>query len=240
MIDRSLADVVATWGTVLLVAGVWGITRTLTRISGTYEPLVASFAGGVSLAFVLLELFVELVDGIAHELHVRAGPEPVHTIATLILVGASVAFAANLYVERHRESWRSYGIALVPQVVYRALVGAALDEELHTSPRAFAVFWTAMVLHLGIAEHHLDMAYPREHRGPWRFTAGASPLIGAALWAWAEPSMGMFHVLLALVTGATILSIFREEIPPARDVRAGAFFGGILVFGALVQARWWL
>lgn len=240
MTGRALADVAAASGTVLLVVGMWGVARALTRISSAHERMVASFAGGVSLAFVLLELFVELVEGAAHDLHVRAGPEPVHTIATTILVGASLAFAANVYGERHPGSWRSYGIALGPQVVYRGLVGAALDEELNASPRAFAVFWIAMVLHLGVAEHRLDIAYGREHRGPWRAAAAASPMIGAALWALAEPSIGTFHVLLALVAGATILSIFREEIPPAREVRAGAFFGGIVLFGALVQARWWL
>jgi hypothetical protein len=228
--------VVAT--TALLGAGTLAVARALTRISVDRERLVASFAGGVSLAFVLLELFVELVEGAAHDLSLRAGPEPVHTIATLILVGASVAFAANLYGERHRESWKSYGIAVFPQVLYRALVGAALDEELRTNPRAFVVFWVAMVLHLGVAEHRLDVTYPAEHKGPWRVLGAVAPLVGVAVWARTDPSMATFHVLLAIVAGATILSIFREEIPTAREVRVVAFFTGVAIFGALIQARW--
>jgi hypothetical protein len=240
MNPRFQTDVVAASGAVLLVLATLGLARALTRISAVHDRLAASFVGGVSLAFVLLELFVELVRGTEHDLHVRAGPQPMHTIASLILLGASIAFAANLYGERHAESWGSYAIRLAPQIVYRMLVGAALDEELHTSPRAFAVFWVAMALHLGVAEHHLEVGYAREHRGPWRVAAAASPVIGAALWALAEPSSGTYHELLALLAGATMLSIFREEIPSAKEVHVGAFYGGIVLFGALVEARWWL
>ena len=224
----------------LLVAAIVAAARALRRVSIARERAVASFAGGVSLAFVMLELLVELVEGTAQDLRVRAGPQPVHTIATLVLVGACVAFAASLYGERHRHGWRNYAIAAAPQLGYRALVGAALVEELHISLRAFVVFWLAMVLHLGIAEHRLDAAWPRAHRGPSRLAVLAAPLFGAGFWAWAEPTLATFHVLLALVAGATILGIFREEIPSLRETRAFAFFSGVVAFSVIVQARWWM
>jgi hypothetical protein len=233
-----VAEIVAAIGTVLLVVGLMLVARALTHVSEANERLVASFAGGVSLAFVLLDLFVELVEGTAHELHVRAGPESVHTIAVLILAGAALAFAANVLGMKRRA--HSHAIALVPQILYRALIGAALEEELHEGKRAFALFWLAMVLHLGIAEHTLDRRYPERHRGVWRVLGAVSPILGAGIAAAAKPSLATTHEILAVVAGATILSIFEEEIPSPAEVKLGAFFGGLLAFGALVQARWWM
>lgn len=103
-----------------------------------------------------------------------------------------------------------------------------------------SVFWLAMVLHLGVTDHRLTLAFPNEHRGLWRWAGIASPLAGAAAWVLVTASLAVFHLVLALVAGATILSIFREEIPSARDVRVRAFLAGIAIFGVLVQARWWL
>jgi hypothetical protein len=60
------------------------------------------------------------------------------------------------------------------------------------------------------------------------------------LWAFGAPEHAWLQVLLALVAGATIPSVFREEIPAARDVRMGALFSGVILFGLLVQMRWWL
>jgi hypothetical protein len=97
-----------------------------------------------------------------------------------------------------------------------------------------------MVLHLGVMEHALDRTYPEKHRGASRLLGAVSPIVGAGIAALAEPSVSVFHEVLAVVAGATILSIFEEEIPSPAEVKLGAFFGGLLAFGALVQARWWL
>lgn len=235
-------DLVALGGSAALSVGLWLVSNALTRMSLARERLVASFAGGVSLAFVLLELFVELAEGASHALHdvVRVGPEPIHTTALLILAGAVATFAAHVHNARHAESWRSYVLALGPQALYGVLVGAALDGEVHESWRSFSVFLLAMVLHLGVTEHRLAAQFPGEHRGPWRAVALGAPLVGALFWIVGAPGHAWLQVLLALVAGATIPSVFREEIPPARDVRIGVLFSGITLFGLLVEVRWWL
>jgi hypothetical protein len=237
-----IAGIAALAAAVLLVVGRELVARALTHASNAREKLVASFAGGVSLAFVLLELFVELAEGTGHDLHhvIRAGPEPVHTTALLILAGTIVVFAAHVYDSRHDESWRSYTVAATPQALYGALVGAAIDAEVHESWRGSAVLWLAMLLHLGVADYRLAIRFPREHRGVGRFLVVGAPLAGEAVWILAAPTHGTFQLVLALVAGATILSIFREELPRASEVRMDAFLAGIVVFGGLVQARWWL
>jgi hypothetical protein len=232
------AALAAALGTLVLVAGVWSVARALRRASAKNEKLVASFVGGVSLTFVVLDLFVELFQASTHELHVRAGPEPEHTIAMLILAGAAAGLAANVYAGRRRS--HAYAVAVVPFILYATLVGAALEEELHEGVGAFVIFALAMMLHFGVAEHGLDHAFPDEHRGLTRVVTIFAPLIGATASALIEPSLTSAHEIVAVIAGATILSIFREEIPSPADVKLRAFFAGVVAFGALVYARWWL
>ncbi len=224
-------------GTLVLVAGVWLLSRALRRASANNEQLVASFAGGVSLSFVMLDLFVELFQAAGHDLHVRAGPEPEHTIALLILVGAAGALAANVYAGRRRS--HAYAVAVIPFIAYGTLVGAALEEELHEGVGAFVIFALAMMLHFGVAEHGLDHAFPNEHRGVVRVVTIVAPLVGATVSALIEPSLTSAHEIIAVIAGATILSIFRDEIPSPSDAKLRAFFAGVVAFGALVYARWW-
>ena len=217
------------------------VARGLRRVSASREQLVASFAGGVSLAFVMVELFVELAEGAVDELHelVRAGPDPIHTVAMLILAGTVLAVVAEAHGSRCTER-RAYRVSVVPVVIYGMLVGAALVEELQESALSFGAFWLAMALHLGVTQHRLEATFQEEHAGVGRVCTAASPAVGAVVWAAVLPPITVFHVLLALVAGSTILSIFRDEIPSARSLNARAFVVGIVLFVALAQARWWL
>ncbi len=43
---------------------------------------------------------------------------------------------------------------------------------------------------------------------------------------------------LVLATGATLLGIFREEIPAPQYARVPAFLAGVAVFGVVIQLRW--
>ncbi|HSQ62178.1 MAG TPA: hypothetical protein VLM85_03150 [Polyangiaceae bacterium] len=223
----------------LLVIVAMGASRLLGRVSASRAQIVSSFAGGVSLSFVLLELFVELLEGSSEEVHhiLRAGPEPVHTIALLMLAGAAATFAGHVYVERYAERPHGYLLVLTPNTAYSALVGAALVEEAHESVRGFVVFWLAMAIHLGIVHHRFAKEFPSEV-GHARGVLAASLLAGAIVWAVVGPPVGVFHLLLAVVAGSTLLGIFREEIPAPQYARVPAFLAGVAVFGAIIQLRW--
>lgn len=235
-------DAIAITAGALLAGASALVARALGKLSARRKRIVASFAGGVSIAFVLLELFVELVEGAVEDLHhvFRAGPQPIHTMAVLMLVGTVIAFFASSYAETHKETRVTYRLSIAPRIAYGALVGAALDGQIHESFHAFAVFWIAMSLHLGVTAYHVDEVFPNEHRGLWRGLSIAAPAIGALAWAAGSPPSGMFHFLLALVAGATTLGIWRDEIPDARDVGIVSFFVGLISFSALIQAHWWL
>jgi hypothetical protein len=218
------------------------VSRGLGSVSKKRDSLVRSLAGGVSVAFVVLDLFVELAEGSAHELHriVQAGPEPVHTVAVLLLLGMLGTFVTAAWVAHRNGARRRHRVALAPHLGYSALVGGALIQEAREGPLALALFWIAMAIHLGVVDHSFVTRYPVEHGARAAVAAAAALLAGAAAWTILEPPAGVFHVILALVAGATLLTAFRDELPSPKDARIGPIVAGAASFAALEQLRWWL
>lgn len=225
----------------LLVIAQMAISRALARASTSRRQAVASFAGGVSLAFVTLDLLVELVAGSGSEAdHLHESASTFETIAVLLLAGIVAAFVADTYASRRESGRLGYMVAFAPRVVYGALVGAALVEEARESPRGFALFWLAMAIHLGVTDHWLAHTFEKEHRPRSRWIFAAVLLGGAIVWTMTEPAASVFHALLAVVGGATLLGVFREEIPTALDARLRPFVTGVVLFGGLAALRWQL
>ena len=227
---------------VLLGAAAFGVSRALVGASARREELVRSAAGGLSVAFVMLDLFVELAQGSAGGLHeiVRAGPEPIHTIAVLLLVGVLGTFVAAAWVERRRGGHGAHLVEAIPHLGYSALVGATLVEEAHEGIAALAVFWIAMAIHLGVVDHGFLERFPGRHRARWTAASSGALVTGALLWTYASPPEGVFPLLLALVAGTTLLLAFRDELPEPKDARIGAVAAGAAAFALLQQLRWWL
>ncbi len=217
-------------------------TRGLKRLSRERDDVVRSAAGGVSVSFVLLDLFVELAQGSSSGSHavVRAGPQPVHTVAVLLLVGTLGTFVVASWMARRADTRSSYVVAQAPYLGYLVLVGATLVEEAHDGVVPLLLIWIAMAIHLSVLEHGLGERFAGQHGVRGALTSAAALLGGTALWTFASPDAAVFNLILALVAGATLLIAFRDELPSPERARPGAVLAGAAVFAALQQLRWWL
>ncbi|MGZ3456032.1 MAG: hypothetical protein ACXVEF_40880 [Polyangiales bacterium] len=200
---------------------------------------MSSFAGGVAIAFVLLQLLVELVAHVSEELHAALplGAEPLHTLVLVVLAGMTAFCIAHAYASRGPESNRTYAALAIPYAIYSMLVGAALVEEIHHGPKAFALYVLAMALHLAVSDQHLGAHFPLEHQGVVRGLVTSAPFLGAVGWVVLAPPAPVFDVTLALVAGATLLNAIREELPAPAYMRSWAFLAGVLIYGALIEVR---
>ena len=223
---------------VALAVGVFVFARLLERVSNRRANMVHSLAGGVTVAFVMLDLFVELAEGseAAHGL-VRGGPEPVHTTAVLLLVGMVATFATAALVA-HRGRQRHL-VELGPHLGYSVLVGGALVEEAHEGPIPLALFWIAITIHLAVVDHGFSHRFHVEQQWWTTLARAIAIIIGALVWHVAAPPMGVFHIVLALVAGGTLLMAFRDEIPSPEEANLGALVAGAAMFTLLQQIRWW-
>ena len=219
------------------------LARALDRASRSQAAVVQSFAGGFSLAFVLLDLFVDLAEGTTSEqLHtiVRAGPEPIHTTAMLLLVGTLGTFLTAALVSHRDGPSRRHAAEIIPHFGYSTLIGAALVEEAREGLVAVALFWIAMAAHLAVIDHGFFVRFDRFH-GAWsRLGCAAALLVGGIAWELLAPPLAVFHVVLAVVGGSTLLLAFRDEMPSPKTARAGAILAGAATFTLIEQVRWWL
>ena len=223
---------------VALALGVYVFARLLEHVSNRRANIVRSLAGGVTVAFVMLDLFVELAEG-SEEAHavVRGGPEPVHTTAVLLLVGMVATFVTAAFVA-HRGRQRHL-VELAPHLGYSVLVGAALVEEAHEGPVPLALFWLAITIHLAVVDHGFSHRFHVEHQRWTTFARAIAIVVGALVWQIAAPPVGVFHIVLALVAGGTLLMAFRDEIPSPEEANVGALVTGAVLFTLLQQVRWW-
>ena len=223
---------------VALALGVYLFARLLEHVSSRRANIVRSLAGGVTVAFVVLDLFVELAEGTdeAHAI-VRGGPEPVHTTAVLLLVGMIATFVTAAFVAHHGR--QRHLVELTPHLGYSLLVGGALVEEAHEGPLPLALFWIAITIHLAVVDHGFSHRFHLEHQRWTTFARAIAIVIGALVWHVAAPSVGVFHIVLALVAGGTLLMAFRDEIPSPERANVGALVAGAAVFTLLQQLRWW-
>jgi len=228
-------------GAALLALGASLLSRALATASRTREELVRSAAGGVTVAFVILDLFVDLARGSVEELHeiIRAGPEPVHTVAVLLLVGTLGSFVAASRVARAGSERARHVVALVPHCAYTFLVGGTLAEQANEGVAAAALYCVAMAVHLGVVDQRFAERFPNRHRSWPRLAASVSVVAGATVWTLAEPSPGVFQLTLALVAGGTLLLAFREELPLPQRANAGAIVAGAALVTLLQELRWW-
>jgi hypothetical protein len=233
-----MGDAIAITAAVALGLGVFVFARLLEHASKRRANIVHSLAGGVTVAFVLLDLFVELAEG-SGEAHgiVRGGPEPVHTTAVLLLAGMLGTFVTAAFVA-HRGKQRHI-VELTPHVGYSLLVGAALTEEAHEGAFALALFLVVITIHLAVVDHGFSQRFHLEHRRWPTLARAIAIVVGALVWHVTSPPLGVFHVVLALVAGGTLLMAFRDEIPSPEKANVGALVAGAAIFTLLQQVRWW-
>lgn len=214
-------------------------SRSLARLAPNSERAVASFAGGVSITYVVLQLLVELFEDARYGAHAALpiAETPLRTLVLLLLLGMVVYTLVQSYAARRAEGPRSYAAVVVPFAIYSMLVGAALVDELHHGLEPFLLYVAAMALHLTVSDHQLSVHFPHEHHGAARAAVVLAPMTGVIAWTVLSPPENLFDVMLAIVAGGTLLYGIREELPAPTKLRPGAFLAGVAVFFALIALR---
>ncbi|HEX7117709.1 MAG TPA: hypothetical protein VF212_02920 [Longimicrobiales bacterium] len=197
-----------------------------------------SFAAGVSIAYIFVDLLPELFA--------KAGRrDTVELVSLVALLGLTVAYALERLALHGRRPHAGDRIQAPPAsifwlhvsgfAVYNALIGIVM---LHVEPptvTTLAGFAVAMAFHMavndvGLREHHRDL-FDRIGRP---VLAAAVPAGWAIGWA-AAPSR---DVLLpgAFLAGGVLLNSIKGELPAEHDVWLWAFVLGEVLYGALLLA----
>lgn len=232
----------------LVLAALHFLAPRLRRLPGIPEAATASFAGGISVAYVFLHLLPELAEGnegVAEALRRQLEDSPLLDLAIFLvaLLGFVVFYGLERLAQRSRSPGTDppagvYALHLGSFAVYNALITYTMPLRLRTGIVFALLFSLAMGLHFVITDRGLAEQYPRRFRASGRLILSAALLGGWVLvLVFAPTNVLIVSLLTAFLGGSVLLNVFKEEIPTDRSSRFGWFVIGLAGYALLLGAE---
>lgn len=234
--------------TVLLLCAVHVAAGTDVVQRRRWTPRMLSFAAGMSVSYVFLDILPDLSQRQAAVDALGILTMLDRHVYVLALVGLIISFwveAASRTSRRQRRraggpdqtGQAVYRLSMASTVVQNAAIGYAIGSPGDPAVEPMWLFAVALGLHFLVNDHALV-----EHHGDRYHRQGRWWLVGALLVGWAAgsvPSIGLpsaiLPMVLAYIAGGTILNILRHELPDTgRSSDVGAFLLGAAGYTALL------
>ncbi|SDY35044.1 hypothetical protein [Citreimonas salinaria] len=194
----------------------------------TPRSLWLSTAGGVSIAYVFVHLLPEL-GHFSRDTELHAG------LYVAALAGFVGFYGIEAHIRRTSDDDAAFRLHLTSYAGYNVVVGYLLDAQAREEPLAGLLFYAfALSLHLIINDRALAERHGARHAGGGRLTLAGSVATGVLVGAFVELPEAAVAVFFALLAGATVLTVIKEELPKQRQSRFGAFAGGALLYSVLL------
>jgi hypothetical protein len=189
-----------------------------------------SIASGVSVAYVFVHILPDLARG---QHHVQATGQLrfiEHHVYLLALFGMMAFYGLELLVRRHRRKQGDeesspgvFWVHMVSFALYNTLIGYLLVHRDEPGGQNLLFFVIAIGMHFivndfGLRDHH-HRRY--DHIGRW--VLAAAVVAGWGLGLIGSLSKALTAVFFAVLAGAIILNVLKEELPEDRRSRFWAF-----------------
>lgn len=203
-----------------------------------------SLAGGISVGYVFLHLLPELHEGQRH------ADEHGGTWAALIdneiylmsLAGLTAFYGLERFALASRRAKRGaeggdhtpplvFWIHIGSFALYNLLVGYLLVRGERDNLLLYAA---AMGLHFLVNDHGLRDHHKHQYDGIGRWVLGAAVIAGWMIGLRLAMEPITLQLLIALLSGAVVLNVLKEELPEQRESRFWAFLAGVVLYGALL------
>lgn len=206
-----------------------------------------SVAGGVSIAYIFLDILPELSRAQAEVEH-TSGPLVAYLenhVYILALLGLAIFYGLEKLALKSRSHHHKtkgndhthpgiFWIHVGSFALYNGILGLLLWEAEGHGLVACLLLFFALALHflvndVGLREHH-KQAYDRI--GRWILAAAI--LLGWALGHDFHGNAAAVAAIWALVAGGIILNVLKEELPEEQDSHFGMFVAGATCYSALL------
>ncbi len=206
-----------------------------------------SFAGGVSLSYVFLEIFPELShtqEELQHSeiLLVKYLENHVYILA---LLGLLVFYGFNLLALRTKSNQRTtqelghqnsavFWIHISAFALLNIIMGYLLQDLSEHSLIACIIFFITFALHFFIIDDNL-----REHQtsiydkqGRWLLVSAI--IFGAVIGQVAHLNETAIAIIWSFLAGSIILNVLKRELPDEKETCFWSFIGGTTLFAGLL------
>ncbi len=208
-----------------------------------------SFAGGVSVAYVFLDMLPNLVEynkPIGEYLISNQWLTPFTELSIYIvaLIGFLIYYGFELFAERYDSVNHNnrviYQLHLVMFCIYNGLITYTMSLRALTGMTYTVLFTFAMALHFVLMDRKFCRLYPIQFNHFGRFFLISALFAGWFLSAVFDPVRVMFVALMtAFLAGSILLNVFREELPNS-DLASFRWFvlGTGLIAGVSLLQTW--
>lgn len=214
----------------------------LTSLHGVPRSAWLSAAGGAAVAYVFIHLLPELAS--ARQTIEESEWDALRPIAEHVYTVALASLAAFYGLEHFVRSRRGdsaaeershvFWLHIAAFTLYNAIIGSIIASRAEQELRDSLLFAAAMALHFLASDIGMRTEYSEhyDHTGRWLLVSGlvAGVLAGLTLPVNEETTA----ILIALIAGAVVLNVLKEELPEERQSRFGAFLAGAAGYGAIL------
>lgn len=206
-----------------------------------------SFAGGVSIGYVFLEIFPELSHA-QKELEHSAIPFVAYLenhvyilslLGLLVFYGLDILATTSRRLNRHENTSDSTGSAVFwihigAFAVLNAIFGYLLQDLSEHTLVECLLFFAAVALHFFIIDHNLREHHRTsyEKRGRWLLTGAL--MVGAIAGRATQLNESAISIIWSFLAGSVILNILNRELPDEKKSCFWSFVGGAAFYTVLL------
>ncbi len=249
LLINKLYVLVAFFATLILI-----LSHTLSpwfseRLPGKSKAFV-SFAGGVSVSYVFLDMLPNLVEynkPIGEYLLANHWLTPFTQVSIYIvaLFGFLVYYGFDLFAERYQEKKHDnrvvYLLHLAMFSIYNILITYTMSLRALTGITYTVLFTFAMALHLVLTDRKFTRIFPVQFNHLGRFVLSLALFSGWLMSAIFDPIRVLFVAFMtAFLAGSILLNVFREELPNSDLASFRWFAFGSLMIAVISLLQTWI
>tara|TARA_Y100000310_G_C20644086_1_gene795609 strand:- start:611 stop:1288 length:678 start_codon:yes stop_codon:yes gene_type:complete len=213
----------------LILSGIDYITEGKFSENSLAKTKFISFAGGISISYMVLILLPEVYSGAIKinqllYLSVLAGFGTFHIIEKYIRLRYSY-----IKYKRHHDL-----IHTIISFIYFLIVGFVLVKLIDTNIITGFLFFIPILFHIVI-----DSIPKKISKKPFlKILIASSPLLGALVATFISVTEAVMIALLGIISGVLLYTVTRESIPKEREGKPIFFLIGLLLFTVLILIIW--
>lgn len=205
-----------------------------------------SFSGGVSVAYVFVQIFPEMAEvQEAFSSHTHFWVALEHQAYLLALIGLGTFYGLEKLIKSAKDEGEvssrarslAFSIHLFSFAIYNGLIGYLLVHREDTSVTGLVFYALAIGLHFLVNDYGLRQHHKQRYHQYGRWVLAASIVVGYVVGVTTHISQLVIHGLFAFLAGSIILNVLKEELPEERKSRFLPFLGGLVAFTLLVYLQ---
>jgi len=234
----------------IALALVHGLTSRLPIFSIIPRYRWTSFAGGVSLCFVFLEIFPELSH--AQDKLQQTDLQLLHYLENhsylVALIGMltfyglesfALRFKSSQHSSPEKESNRSavFWIHISSFVILNVIFGYLLQDVSEHSITTCLLFFVALALHFFIIDENLREHHQSLYDKGGRWLLAGAVLLGAVIGKAAHLHEAVIAIAWSFSAGSIILNVLLRELPKEKEACFWSLVVGCTVYGVLLLGK---